>query len=326
MPRGSYDRSTRFAPALGAIRRALPLDLRFRLGWARRRGRPDFLVMPSRALVREVLSPLFRESVGYVPDLDRPRTFNEKVQWRKLHDRRRVLALAVDKYRVRDYVAARIGGEYLVPLLHVGARPEQIPFGSLSPPYIIKPNNCSGMTTIVRSREELDAAGSVRWLRECLRETYGLELLEWAYGTVDPLALVEPLLLDDEGRLPMDYKFHVFDGRVAYVHVDQDRETGLRSTTHDRDWRPLALRQKGIAPGDALAPPPNAALMIELAERLAAELEYARIDLYNVGGRVYFGELTVYPDSGLRAFDPPEWDLRWGELWTLPSPETCAGP
>lgn len=304
--------------AFGVVRRHLPLSLRFRLSWARAHRRPSYVWAPYPALVHSVLSDVFQRKVGYKPNLDSPRTFNEKVQWRKIHDRRPLLVIAVDKYRVRDYVRARIGDEVLIPLLHVTADPGAIPFASLEPPYIVKPNNGSGTKFIVRSNDELDSKHVVQRLREVMHEAHAWGWFEWAYSAVQPKVIVERLLLDEEARLPRDYKFHVFGGRVAYLHVDQDRESRMRTVTYDRAWQPVSLRQVGIDAGDAAPPPDNAIRMIELAEKLAADIEYARVDLYDVGGQVYFGEITIYPDSGFRAFEPPSWDERWGELWKLP--------
>jgi hypothetical protein len=296
----------------------LPLSWRFRLTWAREHRKLSYLWTPYSTLVRDVLRGLFRQKIGYEPDFEAPRTFSEKVQWRKINDRRPLLPLVVDKYRVRDYVRERAGDEILIPLLHVSSDPAAIPFDSLELPYIVKPNNGSGTKFVVRSRAELDVEGAVRRLRDVMREAHAWSWFEWAYSAVPPRIVIERLLLDRDGRLPRDYKFHVFEGRVAYLHVDQNREFQLQTVTYDRNWQPVALKQVGIPVGDPAPPPVNGERMIKLAERLAADLEYARVDLYNVSGQVFFGEITIYPDSGFRPFDPELWDRRWGDLWKLP--------
>lgn len=320
------DFAIRAAAAVHAVRRMLPYEMQFRLTWARALRRPDYLVLPKARVVREVLGGVFQEHLGYPLNLDAPQTFSEKLQWRKVHDRRAILPVVVDKYRARDYVSDRVGTEYLIPLLHVSDQPAAIPWDELPVPFIIKPNNGSGSKFIVRNLAAIDRQGVVAALSRSMQEIYGLSMLEWAYSRVPPRIVIEQLLLDQQGLLPKDFKFHVFGGRVEFLHVDQDREVEMRTVTYDRNWQPLSLIQRGIKAGIPTRPPAQAAEMIALAERLAADLDYARVDLYNLDGRIYFGEITLYPDSGLRPFEPGDWDRRWGALWTLPPRMSLVAP
>lgn len=246
----------------------------------------------------------------YVPNLDQPTTFNELVHVRKLCDRRAILPRLADKVLVKDYVAERLGRDWLIPTLWHGTRlPETPPW---QPPFVVKPNHASQKILFVRS---IGAdwprirARANRWLRQ----RYGGLLDEWLYGSIEPQLLVEPFV-GGGGAVPIDYKFFVFRGRVEMIQVDTDREHAHKRTLFDRSWRLLPVRLRYPRSTARLEPPPNLGRMIEAAETLGRNWDFVRVDLYHPG-RPLFGELTFYPNSGLDRFSPKALDEQLGALW-----------
>lgn len=247
----------------------------------------------------------------YWPDFERPRRFNEFVQARKLHDRDPLLPLLADKVKVKDFVADRLGAEWVIPTLWHGRELPELPLWP--PPFVVKSNHASQQWRFVRTGRE-DWQAIRRAARRWIASRYAPLLCEWLYGEIEPQILVEPFI-GTSGELPLDYKVFVFGGRAHFVQVDSDREHGHKRTLFDRDWRRLAVRFHYPTDPREIAPPPSLPAMLEAAERLAAGFEFARVDFYDVAGRPLFGEITFYPGSGLDRFDPPEFDRRFGALW-----------
>lgn len=261
---------------------------------------------------------------GRTPDLDEPTTFNEKIQWRKLFDRRPIWAVLVDKYRVREWVWERVGDRFLVPLLEVVDDPEELPFERLDRPYILKPTHRSQVVFPVRRPDALPAGRKrriVQLLHWHLHEPYAVEAVEWPYWEVEPRVLVEELLLDEGGELPRDYKIHCFGGEPAFIQVHAGRFSDDHTrSTFDAGWNKVELATDVYPDGPDLEPPPALDLLLEVAGALAEGLDYVRVDLYDVEGDVFFGEMTPYQASGLTRFRPESWDRKWGDRWTLPEP------
>ena len=245
------------------------------------------------------------------PDFARPRRFNELVQARKLHDRDPLLPRLADKVLVKDYVAERIGADWLIPTLWHGRElPEQPPWPR---PFVVKSSHGSQQCRFVRSAD--DAWEPIRRAaRGWVATNYGAILGEWLYGQIPAQILVEPFI-GTGGELPLDYKLFVFGGRTEFVQVDTDREHGHKRAIFDRDWNRLPLRLQYPIDPRKIEPPASLTEMMRAAEALAEDIDFVRIDFYEVGGRPLFGEMTFYPGSGLDRFDPPSFDLLFGERW-----------
>ncbi|MES2337549.1 MAG: ATP-grasp fold amidoligase family protein [Pseudomonadota bacterium] len=258
----------------------------------------------SLARLRITLTYLWRHR--RLPALTRPQRFTELVQWRKLHDRDARMPVLADKVRVKAHVADRIGAEWLIPTLWTGdVLPETPPWPT---PFVVKSRHGCNQTRVVRDRADWSAirVAAARWLRR----PYGYWLDEWLYRGIDRGLLVEPFVgVGDD--LPVDYKFYVFGGRVAFVQVHLDRARRHRWILLDRDWTRLSGR------GDAALPdvPSQLPAMIVAAETLGRGFDFVRVDLYQPADRPLFGEMTFYPGSGLDPFDPPELDLVIGARW-----------
>lgn len=263
----------------------------------------------------------FHRVHGYPLDLETPRTFSERVVWRRLFVRDPLLVRTADKIRVREHVAEMLGreeaDEILIPLLAEAEDPADLPFDEFTGPYIVKANHGRGSHIIVRDPRAVDRDAVVRAMRRQLSRVYGSKNHEWAYSRIPPRVLVEELLAGPDGGLPADYKFHMIHGVCAFIQVDLDRERAHVRTLYTPDWEliPVGLR---LPRGPVQEAPAGLGYMLDVSRRLAAGLEYVRVDLYWTEGRVRFGEMTHYPASGHALFDPVSFDVelgrRWGEL------------
>ena len=274
---------------------------------------------------RSVVARKFAETFGYPLDWENPRTLNEKLNWMKLHVRDSLQKIAADKYAVRAHVAAKIGEQYLIPLIRKCDRAEEIRFAELPAAFVLKTNHGSGQNWIVRDKAREDERKVVRQFREWLATNHYAASREWPYKGMPPAVVIEELLLDENGRIPSDFKFHCFGGKVATIQVDLDREIAHRRNFYDLDWQlqPFIWTEwAGDKPawpnGRAVERPAALAEMVRVAETLAADFPYARIDLFYCGGKVYFGEITFYHGGAFERFDPPEFDRFFGDKLALP--------
>jgi len=274
---------------------------------------------------RAAIDREFAQIFGRPLDWARPRTLNEKLNWMKLHVRDPLQQVAADKYAVRAHVEAKVGADCLIPLLKVYKRAGDIRFAELPDAFVLKVNHGSGQNLIVRDKAGEDERRVRRQFREWMAASHYAQSREWPYKDMKPVTVAEQLLLDDDGRVPSDYKFHCFGGKVEAVHVDLDRETAHRRNFYDADWNPLPFIWTEWEHGKPLWPrgpevnrPDALPEMVRMAETLAADFPYARIDLFYCGGTVYFGEITFFHGGGFEAFDPPEYDLILGDKLVLP--------
>jgi hypothetical protein len=263
----------------------------------------------------------FFRKKGYYPDLRAPHSFCEKVVWKKLNDRNPLLPLTADKYRVRLYLKEILGEakarDITVPLLYVTDRPETIPFQDLPGSYIIKPNHASGLFIIVDGvRPDFD--NIIAECKKWLAEIYGLKKSEWAYYRIKPKIIIEELLIGKAGHIPEDYKFIVFGGKCCFIYVASGRfeDNGLKISFFNTDWTYLNV-QFHHPIGPPVGKPANLDEMIRLAEELAKPFDFVRVDLYSIENKIYFGELTHYPISGMARIDPAEFDYELGSYWDI---------
>lgn len=269
----------------------------------------------------EFLRRGFKASMGESLHLDSPQTFNEKLQWLKLYDRRPEYTQMVDKYRVREYVSNRIGETCLVPLLGVWDDPDEIDFDRLPRQFVLKCNHNSGLgMCICRDSSRLDRPKVRQQLRKGLRQDYFLHGREWPYKNVPRKIIAEQFLQSDAGGLT-DYKVHCFGGRPRLILVCRDRfaETGLTEDFFSENWEHLALRRPDHPNAEQPLPKPDELpRMLELAKKLSENIPFVRADFYIVKGHIYFSELTFFPASGFERFIPEQWDTILGDWLTLP--------
>ena len=254
--------------------------------------------------------------LGYWPHHRRPRTFNEHVIHKKYFDRHHLLPLTADKARMREYVRSVLGSradEHLVPLLDVVADPLAFDEPPGVEEYVLKANHASGWNLFITQEQPFEP-----WMRQTmlrwLHTPYGLHKHEWAYQRIPRRIVVEPLLRDQNGDIPPDYKLHVIGGQVSFIQVDVDRFGTHQRSLFDRHWAqlPVAYEYPG---GPPLERPPILDNMVGLAEQLAEPFDYLRVDQFIVDGRPVLGELSHYVGSGGDAFRSAIWDAWFGAQW-----------
>lgn len=267
----------------------------------------------------EYLKRKFRSSMGRELDLENPRTFNEKLQWLKLYDRRPEYTVMVDKYRVRDYIKEKLGEEYLIPLIGVWDDPGEIDFDRLPDKFVLKCNHNSGLgMCICKDRSKLDVRKVRAGLKKGLAQDYYLTGREWPYKDVPRKIICEKYMTDFPGSRDFtDYKFFCFNGYVDCVMVCLERSSGdTKYYFFDRDWnlKRLNIRGKNAPEGFTVPKPDQMGKMFEVAAVLSEGLPFVRVDLYQSNDHVYFGEITFFPDSGFDANLLPETDAYFGKL------------
>jgi hypothetical protein len=268
---------------------------------------------------RRVVVRSFQNSFGRPPNLQNPTTFNEKLAYKMLYDRRPVLTRLQDKLLARDYVALRIGAGYLTELYQVCRLPGEIDWQKLPQRFVIKMNHGCGMNIFVPDKSGIDvssiAARLDGWRTANLYHDHGLQ---WAYRDIRPAIFIEEMLTEDSGAVAVDWKFWVFDGRAEFLSVNVDQLIQRKVNYYDRSLsrQPLS-RNRPNFPTDPRFPD-NIDLMFSLADRLGSGLDFVRVDMYNLNGRIVFGEFTHYPDAGRVPFNPPEFDEVLGSKWRFP--------
>lgn len=264
----------------------------------------------------------FRMAVGRKLNLKHPKTFNEKLQWMKFNERTSFYAMLSDKCAVRDFVKERIGNQYLVKLYGAWNNPEEIDFTILPDKFVLKCNHDSGGLVICNDKSTIDYHSTIRCLNKCLKRQFYYIGREWHYKNIRPKVICEELLLDNEGNLPVDYKISCFNGKADNIMVCTGRfsKDGVKYYFFDKDWNFLRYNKgdENLPKDFTLQRPKNLEEMIIIAEKLADDLYYARIDLYNIEGRIYFSEITLCPNSGFDSDITYETDLLLGSKLNIP--------
>lgn len=254
---------------------------------------------------------------GYKLNLKNPKTYNEKVVYRQLFERNPLLPVIVDKYAVREYVKNKIGEKYLIPVLQVVDSFDEIDFSQLPDDYIIKVTHGSGRNIIFKDGKNLfgyDQKKLKSTVENWLIEKYAFQKLIWFVQPIKRKIMIEKLLVD-AGNIPKDYKFFVFEGKVEFIQVDQDRFLSSHiQNYYDRNWKRIEFTW-WLPNGELDEKPESLDNMIELAETLASEVTHMRVDLYTLGSDIYFGELTPCHAGGAARFNPIVYDTHYGEKW-----------
>lgn len=261
---------------------------------------------------------LYFRAFGRFANLSAPATFAEKINWRKLHQRDPRFTLFSDKVAVKAEIARLIGPEHVIPTLWSGERPEDIPFDSLEPPYVVKVNHSSGGNFFIRRPADLDADGLRAAATELLRRPFGIYTRSWGYYDIPRKVLVERML-DIFGRgLPEDHKFFVYHGRVHFITIDVGSGTAEARAYYDRDWNKLPVVEGRPDIAVPLEKPAYLPEMIAIAEKIGALFDFVRVDLYYEAGKGIFGETTFYDGAGFSKPEPESWDLEFGRPWKIP--------
>lgn len=261
--------------------------------------------------------------LGKPLDLENPRTFNEKLQWLKLYDCSRQKADLSDKYKVRGYVAEKIGEKYLVPLLGVWNTPDEIPFDKMPEKFVLKATHGCKYNIIVTDKSSLDTNAVKEQLRQWLAEDYAFHNgFELHYSLIDRRIIAEEYIENTVGDL-CDYKVFCFDGKAKFIEFITQRRNRLKKGFYDTQWNLMPVTNAPESAAADAARPENLEELLKIAEALAEGFIHVRVDLYILNdGTIKFSEMTFTSASGASRWDPPEFDGIFGDYMVLPTADT----
>ena len=260
---------------------------------------------------------IYRIKVGKKLNLKDPQTFNEKLQWLKLYDRNPEYTMLADKYKVREYVKEKIGEEYLIPLIGVYDKFDDIDFAKLPNQFVIKCNHDSGSVVICKNKNTFDIKSARKKINRALRYNYYYVGREWQYKNIERKIIIEKYLNEIDDNVN-DYKFFIFNNEFKYSFVCSERQEKVKFTFFDKNKKFMDVRQGNADYDKNVKLPKNYKKMIELSKILAKDIPELRVDFYEINEKIYFGELTFYDASGFDKFEPYEWDKKIGSWLKLP--------
>lgn len=266
---------------------------------------------------KKALQKELSDNLGYVPNIDNPKTFNEKILWMKFNDHNPLITKCCDKYAVKEYVKEKIGEQYILPVIGSWKYAKDINFKKLPDKFAIKVNWSSGYNIIVKNKKELDLKETIKkldsWMKPNRNSYY--DTFNWGYKDMEPIIFAEPYIEQFEGQV-FDYKFFICNGKFEFLFIATDRLDGkLTYTFFDRELNYLPFRYGNKSNAEPLPEMPHNVLkMIELAEKLAEPFKFVRVDFYETSKTEFFvGEMTFYSGGGTLPFEPLEWDYKLGE-------------
>ena len=266
--------------------------------------------LPSSILLKHQ----YKKTFGRKLDLKNPQTYNEKLQWLKLHDHNPLYTQLVDKYEVKKWVSERIGEKYIIPTISIWQKPDDIDFDFLPNKFVLKATHDSGSYCICDDKAKFDCEKAKRKLAAALNENFYYAGREWPYKNVQPRIIAEEYI----GYFPMDFKFFVFDGVIDSIMVCKGREEGHPDFYfYDLEWKRLYYQHDELEKPDQIEKPENLSEMINIVEKLTDGFRHVRLDLYNVDGKIFFGEYTFYDQGGLDTDISYQTDLMWGNKLKL---------
>lgn len=267
----------------------------------------------------DCINALYKGYCGHLPNLDNPLKFSEKMQWMKLHYRNELMPIVGDKFTVRDYLE-NLGYEHLLnDFVAVFESVDEIDLSKLPQRFVLKASHSSGWNLIVRDKNRINWRMARKNMQYWLDNKIDWDGREWHYAEMKPRIVCEKYLEDTSGGL-MDYKFYCFNGEPRFVQLNVDR--GLPSATqnyYDLNWNLLPFgKSLPHNPIIQAVKPKHFDEMVMLARELSKPFPYVRMDFYEANDRIYFGEFTFFPCSGMPDFIPAVWDMKVGEMLTLP--------
>lgn len=289
-----------------------------RLWWLKRLAKR---AVRERATMSDLdcINKLYHGYCGTYPNLERPVLFSEKQQWLKLHYRNELMPIVGDKYAVRAYLEEKGYGHLLNELIAVYDRVEDFDPSALPNKFVLKASHASGWNLVVKDRHKMHWSVWRKHMKYWLTHDIEWNGREWHYAQMTPRIVCERYLEDASGGL-MDYKFYCFNGEPKFVQVNMGRgDLGSVQNYYDFNWKLLPFgKSQPHTPDAHIERPPHLEQMIEVARDLAQPFPYVRMDFYEAEGRIYFGEFTFFPCSGMPDFIPAKWDAIVGEMLTLP--------
>lgn len=269
----------------------------------------------------------YKENTGKELNLDNPKTFNEKLWWLKIHNRDPLLTKCSDKVEVRDYVKEKGLEHILTPIYGIYETPDEINFTELPEKAFIKTNHGSGKNIIWDRNKHFNHKYFRKEFSNSLKDNYYYQSREWNYKNIQPRLIVEKMLVDNPGELLIDYRFLCFEGEVKLIFVDVETaaEDGSHSpyakrNIYDKEFNHLDIKvAREYFDKNKVLKPVNFDEMLKYAEILSEPFVFSRVDLYNIEGKIYFGEITFYPGGCTQLFEPEEYEIEVGTWINLNS-------
>ncbi|MCD5767412.1 glycosyltransferase [Klebsiella pneumoniae] len=264
----------------------------------------------------------FKKIFGKEVDLTSPKTLNEKINYRMVNQRSDFFTLVADKISVRDYVELTIGREYLVPLLGVFEKPEEIEFSRLPLSFVMKCNHDSGSAIICNNKYDLDLENVMRHFKQHLKRNPYYTNREWQYKNIKPHILIEEKVELFRGKsrdtTPEMFRIHCFHGRPHIIEVDFTSGNGNEYVNiYNPEWELQSFTLGYANTPNPIDRPESFNKMLRLASKIAIDFDYCRLDFMASDDAIFFSEITLTPESGQLKFNPPEWDAKLGRLWVL---------
>ena len=281
----------------------------------------------SRAIARCLpdkvyLSIKFRTRFGYWMNWKHPQTYNEKLQWLKVYDRHEEFTQMVDKVAAKQFVKSIIGEKFIIATIKVYNSADEINFEELPNQFVLKCTHDSGGIVVCNDKSKLDVVSARKKLAKGLKRTYVVQNREYPYAKVPRRIIAEKYMEDESGYELKDYKIFCFDGKPKFLFVASDRQKvgeDVKFDFFDLNWNHLPVLNGHANSLNKIPKPTNFEEMIQIAEKLSKGFRHVRVDLYNINGQVYFGELTFFHFSGTQPFEPREWDYKFGAYLHLPT-------
>ncbi len=264
------------------------------------------------------LQIFYFSTTGKFINFKNPKGFNEKLQWLKVNDKNNEYSRLVDKFAVRGHIAETLGEEYLFPLLGKWESFDEIDFDALPDQFVLKCNHDSGSTKVIKDKSKLtqsDLEEMKKFFTYKLRHDFFYAGREYPYKGIKPYIIAEKLMIDEKAPENSidDYKFYCFNGEPKMMLMVTDRDTDCRFDFYDMDFNHLDVKRHCPNSDKPIEKPKMFDEMKEIATRFAKDKKFVRIDLYELGGKIYFGEYTFFAGGGFQLFHPPEWERRLGD-------------
>lgn len=268
---------------------------------------------------KQYLKLIYWSETGKRLNLQNPQTYNEKIQWLKLNDRKPEYTIYADKYAVRSYVSETIGEQYLIPLIDVYDSVDEIEFDSLPNQFVLKCTHGSASNIICKNKDKLDIRDSKKKLRKWMKKNWYWFGREWSYKNIKPKIICEKYMIDESGYDLKDYKIFCFNGEPKLIQVDFNRFINHKRNLYTINWELLDVKiKRPNDPNFSVAKPNKLEEMLQCARLLSKDIPHVRVDFYSIKDRIYFGEMTFYHGSGFEKFEPERFELEMGSWLKLP--------
>lgn len=261
----------------------------------------------------------YRLIIGKKLDLKNPKLLSEKLQWLKLYDRNPIYTKMVDKYEAREYIKDKAGEKYLIPLIGIYDKFDEIDFDKLPNQFVMKCTHDSGGLVICKDKKQLDLKKARKKINKYLKRKYFYVHREWPYKNVKPRIIIEKYMEDSNKSDLIDYKLFCFNGIPKIVLVCSERflSSNMCKTWFDMNWKLIDMTESGHRVDSTISKPKQLKKMVELSKKLSKNIPFIRVDWYEIGDKLYFGELTFYPASGFEKFEPKEWNKKIGDMLSI---------